>query len=121
MDDHFCIPDENDNCVDCGQHMDFPEVTDMPDFGDIVGICNLVTKTAHAYALLIKHNTDPKDPSQPKLRMVGRRMIRLPHKALFTKQLAPSTYIQAKALGYKGTIDRWGEIVEEHTYLAVPQ
>ena len=112
------IPDENDNCIDCGKHIELPDV-EPPDLGDIPGICKLLDQTAHAYALVIRENSDPKDPSQPRLRMVGNKMMRLPHKALF-KELMPPTYKAAKALGYKGTLERWSELVQERTFLSPP-
>jgi hypothetical protein len=109
------IPDENDNCIDCGKHIDLslPEGEEMPNLGDIVGICQLIDKTAATYAAVVRENSDPKDPSQPRLRMVGNRMMRLPHKALFNELMKPA-YKEAKALGYRGTIERFAEHVEEH-------
>lgn len=113
------IPDENDNCIDCGKHIEMPEVGEPPNLGDIPGICKLLDQTAHAYSLVIRENSDPKNPDLPRLRMVGNRMMRLPHKALF-RELMPPTYKAAKALGYKGTLERWGELVHERTFLSPP-
>src|SRR5208337_131124 len=107
------VPDENDNCIDCGKHIDLPDVGELPNLGDIPGICKLIDETATTYEAAVKENTDPKDPSLPRLRFVGSKMIRLPHKALLTKTLKPA-YKAAKALGYKGTFERWGELVQEH-------
>jgi len=114
------IPDENDNCIECGKHIDLPEIGEMPNLGDIPGICKLLDQTAHAYALVIRENSDPNDPSQPRLRFVGNKLMRLPHKALFTELMKP-TYKEAKALGYKGTIERWSELVQERTFLSPPR
>lgn len=110
------IPDENDNCIDCGKHIDLSYLDNepLPNLGDIVGIIQLIDKTASTYAHVVKENSDPKDPSQPRLRMVGNRMMRLPHKALFTELMKP-TFKEAKALGYRGDLQRWSELVEEHT------
>ena len=115
MDECPClIPDENDNCIDCGKHIELPDVGEMPNLGDIVGISQLIDKTASAYSRVVRDNTDPKNPSLPRLRMVGNRMIRLPHKALFQQLMKPA-YKEAKALGYRGTIERFAEHVEERT------
>ena len=108
------IPDEFDNCIDCGKHIELPDVGEPPNLGDIVGICKLIDKTAATYAHVVRENSDPKDPSQPRLRFVGNKLMRLPHKALFHELMKP-TFKEAKALGYRGTIERWSELVEEHT------
>lgn len=120
MDDCPClIPDENDNCIDCGKHIELPDVGEPPNLGDIAGICKLLDQTAHAYARVIRDNADPNDPNQPRLRFVGSKLIRLPHKALLVNLLKP-TFKEAKALGYRGTIERWGELVQERTFLSPP-
>ena len=110
------IPDENDNCIDCGKHIDLSAYDNepLPNLGDIVGIIKLIDKTASVYAHVVQENTDPKNPDLPRLRMVGNRMMRLPHKALFHELMKPA-FKEAKALGYRGTIERWSELVEEHT------
>ena len=116
MDKCLClIPDENDNCIDCGKHIDLSAFDNepLPDLGDIVGICGLIDKTAKMYAKVKRDNADPKDPSLPRLRIVGNRMIRLSHKTLLFELMQP-TFKEAKALGYKGNLERWGELVEEH-------
>ena len=82
------------------------------DLGDIAGICRLIDKTAAAYAAVVLENTDPKDPSLPRLRFVGNRMIRLPHKALLRELVEPA-HKEAKALGYFGSAERLGELVLE--------
>lgn len=112
------IPDENDNCVDCGTHIDLSYLDNepLPNLGDIVGICTLIDKTVKMHATIIRENTDPKDPSLPRIRMVGNRMMRLSHKTLLYG-LMEEGFKEAKALGYKGTLERWGELVEEHTAL----
>lgn len=113
--EHVClIPDENDNCIDCGKHIDLPDVGEPPDLGDIVGICKLIDVTAANCAKVIRDNTDPQDSSLTRLRLVGSKMIRLPHRAMILKLLQPA-FKEAKALGYRGTIERFAEHVEERT------
>jgi len=115
MDNCSClIPDENDNCIDCGKHIDLSYLDNEPppNLGDIVGICGLIDKTVAMYRTVIRDNTDPKNPSLPRLRIVGNRIIRLSHKTLLSELMQP-TFKEAKALGYKGTLQRWGELVEE--------
>jgi hypothetical protein len=105
------LPDEHDNCVECGKHIDMPDV-EAPNLGDITGIIRLIDNTAKSYAKLVEANSDPANPTQPKLRLVGGQFVRLPHNIL-CKSLLNVTYTQAKQLGYRGTFDRWGELVTE--------
>ena len=113
MDECPCIiPDENDDCVDCGKHIDIPDAPAPPNLGDIAGIVRLIDATIKTYAQLVRENTDPKSPNLPRLRLVGGQMIRIPHKALYKDLLGPS-YVAAKALGYRGTFERWGELIDE--------
>jgi hypothetical protein len=44
--------------------------------------------------------------------MVGTQFIRIPHKDVWTEVLRQS-FDQAKDMGFRGTIARWTEIVEE--------
>jgi len=111
------IPDENDNCIDCGKHIDLSDVGEPPNLGDIVGICSLIDSAASSFAKAIRENTDPKDPSLTRLRIVGSRMVRLSHETLFQTQME-IVYKKAKALGYRGSFGRWGELVEER--MAIP-
>jgi len=108
------IPDENDNCIDCGKHIEMPEVTEPPDLGNIPGICKLIDSTVKTYEQLVQENTDPKNPTLPRLRLVGGQLMRISHKALYKDLLGPS-YLAAKAMGYRGTFERWGEIIWEAT------
>jgi hypothetical protein len=109
MEDCPCIlSDENDDCLDCGKH------SGESDVGNITGIVNLIETTAKSHAQAIRENTDPKNPNLPRLRLVGGQLMRLPHKTLFKDLLGPS-YISAKALGYRGTFERWGEMIWEAT------
>ena len=75
--------DENDCCIKCGKPLE------MPDLGDIVGICKLSDVTA-AECSKIK-------PSSHMHR---------------TRKLLQS-YKKAKALGYRGDLLRWIEFVQE--------
>jgi hypothetical protein len=112
MDECPCIiPDENFNCVDFGKHIDMSDA-EPPDLGDIGGICKLIDATAKTYARLVRENTDPGNPRLTRLRMVGGTMVRIPHKAILKNVLGPS-YVSAKALGYRGTFERWGDLVWE--------
>jgi len=83
-----------------------------PDLGDILGICRLIDTTAKSYVELVVANTDPNDPELPRLRIVGGVFMRVPHKALYQQLFGPS-YKQAKKLGYRGSLERWGEILQE--------
>ena len=107
------IPDENNNCIDCGKHIEMPDVG-CPDLGDIKGIIHLIDSTVKTYLRMVQDNTDPTNANQPRLRMVGGQMVRVPHKVLYNDLLVPS-YQQAKTLGYRGTFERWGELLWEST------
>ena len=100
--------DEDGKCTECGVVVQ-PHI----NLGDIVGICQLLDNTVAAYATLVHNNTDPKDPSKPRLRVIGGRVIRLPHSALL-KDLVYNSYPRAKQLGYRGSIIRWGEMILEN-------
>lgn len=114
MDECPClIPGDDDNCIDCGKHMDIPNV-DPPDLGDIGGIFRLIDSTAKNYVALIQNNIDPTHPSLPRLRMVGGMFVRIPNNMICKGLIGPS-YLEAKKLGYRGTIDRWCEIITEAT------
>lgn len=105
------IPDENDNCIECGKHIDIPDMG-TPDLGDLVGIIHLIDTTVKSFALLMANNTDPNNPDLPRLRLIGGVMVRVPHKILCKELVGPS-YTEAKQLGYRGTMERWGEILQE--------
>lgn len=117
MDECPCIiPDETgEHCDNCGKLLDMAEVA-PPDFGDIIGIIRLIDATVSTYAQLVRENTDPKNPDLARLRLVGGRMVRLSHKSLYKNLLGPS-YFAAKALGYRGTFERWSEVIMEATPL----
>lgn len=114
MDECPClVPDDNDNCVDCGRHIEFKEV-EPPNLGDIPAICQLLDTTAKSYAQRILDNTDPNNPKLPRLRLVGGQFVRVPHHVILKEILAPS-FKSAKALGYRGTMERWHEMIQEAT------
>ncbi len=96
-----------------------PDVGEPPNLGDIAGIVRLLDSTAKTYAEIVRENTDPKNPGLPRLRMLGGQMVRIPHKTLYRGLLHPR-YSAAKTLGYRGTIDRWSELVTETTSSANP-
>ena len=104
------IPDENDNCTECGKHIDMPDVGE-PNLGDIVGIIRLIDDTVKSYSELVTRNTDPVT-GLPKMRLVGGLLMRVPHKMLYRDLVEPS-YKAAKQLGYRGTMERWGEVLQE--------
>ena len=108
------IPDENDKCIDCGTPIVMPELPPNyePNLGNIMEICKLIDETRMVFDKLIKSNTDPQNPSLPRLRMVGGQMLRLPHKMVCKGMIGPS-FVRAKAAGYKGTQERWMEMVLE--------
>lgn len=113
MDEHVClIPDENDNCIDCGKRIDLSDVGEPPDLGDIVGICKLIDATAASFVRAVRDNTDPKDPSLTRLRIVGNRIMRLSHKTIL-RQMIQAPFKQAKALGFRGDVERFAEHIEE--------
>jgi hypothetical protein len=91
---HRClIPDENDNCVTCGRRIDLPEVEGpMPDLGDIVGICKLIDATAADFVRAARKDV--------LMDGIFREMLQAP-------------YRRAKALGYRGTFDRFFALVCE--------
>jgi hypothetical protein len=108
------IPDENWNCEDCGAPIPMPELPPNyePNLGNVMEICKLIDETRAVFDSLIKANTDPKNPNLPRLRMVGGQMIRLPHKMVCKGMIGPS-FVKAKAAGYRGTQDRWMEMILE--------
>jgi hypothetical protein len=97
MNSHRClIPDENDNCVECGRHIDIPDWEGpMPDLGDIVGICKLIDATAAEFVRAIR-----KTPKPILMDDLLRATLQVP-------------YNEAKALGYRGTFDRFYALVCE--------
>jgi|SRR5271157_1542085 len=115
MDECPCfLPDDNDNCMNCGKHVDLPDVPASLNLGDILGIVRLIDTTAKSYAQLIRENADPKNPALPRLRLIGGQLIRIPH-TLLLKNLVNESYPIAKNLGYRGGIKRWGELIFERT------
>jgi hypothetical protein len=98
---HRClIPDEHDNCIECGKHIDIPDWEGpMPDLGDIVGICKLIDATAADFVRAVRRNT--------LMDGIFREMIQAP-------------YTQAKALGYRGDIDRFYALVCERMPAVTP-
>lgn len=114
---HLSVSDEG-ICVDCGVDINSPEyLASLPpvsdkELGDIVNIIRLAEATAVAFTELVAINTDPNNPALPRLRLVGGQLLRLPHETLWAPLLKPS-FQEAKQLGYRGTYQRWGEIVKD--------
>jgi hypothetical protein len=117
------IPDENWDCENCGAPITPPELPPNyePNLGSIVEICKLINETRVVFDKIIAANADPKNPKLPRLRMVGGQMLRLPHKMVCRGMIEPS-FIKAKAAGYRGTQERWMEMVLEDipTPTAIP-
>lgn len=105
--------DDGETCIDCGKHIDLLDAGPSPDLGDIKGIIRLMQNTASGFASLVTANTDPRSPGTPRLRLVGGQFVRIPHKALFLG-LAAASYREAKGLGYRGTLERWADLVQEN-------
>lgn len=114
---HCLVPDENDNCESCGQHIELPDV-ERPPLGDMKSIFRLIDSTVRDYADLIKENTDPNNPSLTRLRMVGGQMMRIPNRMLYRDLLEPS-YKEARKLGYRGEFPRWVDIVTSSAASAI--
>jgi hypothetical protein len=106
------IPDENDKCADCGKHIDLLDAGPPPDLGDITGIIRLIQNTACGFASLVAGNVDPCNPALPRLRLIGGQFVRIPHKIVL-RALVASSYKEAKGLGYRGTFERWADLVRE--------
>lgn len=119
---HRClIPDENDNCIECGRHIDLPDWDGpMPDLGDIVGICKLIDATAVNFIMAVRDNTDPQNSSIPRLRLVDGVSMRVPHQIILLA-MSQSPFKEAKALGYRGTIDRFYALVCERMPAVSPR
>jgi hypothetical protein len=103
---HLVLDESGEFCAVCGT------AVEAPYLGDIMGIIRLIDSTVRMFTRMIAANTDPGDPTQPRLRIVGGVMLRVPHKALYKRFFTPS-YREAKELGYRGTLERWSEILEE--------
>src|SRR5271170_2461087 len=88
MDECPClIPDDDDNCIDCGKHIEMPEVSVLPNLGDIPGIVRLIESTAAHYEAMVRENTDPRSRVLPRVRRGGGYVIRLAHKGLYKATL----------------------------------
>lgn len=107
---------DSGRCPECGVDVDLSDIPENPNLGNIMAICRLLDETRMVFDKLIKANTDPKNPKLPRLRMVGGQMLRLPHKMVCKGMIGPS-FVRAKAAGYKGTQDRWMEMVLEDDIL----
>lgn len=108
------IPDENWNCEDCGTPIPMP--TDLPEptmsGKTLIAICKLMDATRVEFDKVVKANTDPLHPEKARLRLVGGQMLRLPHKMVL-QGISGTSFVTAKQLGYRGTKERWTEMVME--------
>ena len=75
-----------------------------------MGIIRLIDVTVKTYKDLVESNSDPKNPSVPKLRLVGGVLMRVPHESISRKLLIIS-FNTAKKLGYRGDYQKWEEII----------
>ena len=82
------------------------------DLGNIVGISKLIDETVEDYTHFVEAHSDPANPTLPRLQFIGGIMMRLPLDTLWQEQL-PNSYVAAQRLGYRGTIQRWGELIKE--------
>jgi hypothetical protein len=78
---------------------------DAPNIGDIIGIIRIITQTAIDYSEALKL-------PQPKLCFVGGVLVRPTVNSMFKSIFKPS-FQQAKSIGYRGSYERWEELVKE--------
>jgi hypothetical protein len=110
-----CLHLEVDDGSGCGVNV--TEIKEpAPNVGNIGGIVKLINATVKTYTQLVRENTDPKNPSLPRLRLIGGQFVRIPHKNIYNDLIGPS-YIAARALGYRGGIGRWADLVRENISL----
>jgi hypothetical protein len=103
---HIDITDEG-ICKSCG--IDFasqefvdslPEAPESLDYlGDLMGIIKLAEATAKEYAT--KYTK-----AKPKFRWIGVQLVRTSD----WTEVLESSFVTAKKLGYRGDIERWGDI-----------
>lgn len=110
------IPDENWKCENCGVLIPQPELPSnlQLNLGDLFAISKLIDKTRVEFDKIIKANTDPLNPEKTRLRIVGGQIMRLPHKMIL-QTFSTTSFATAKDLGYRGTKERWVEMVMEDT------
>ena len=82
------------------------------DLGEIWKIGKLADETWEVYDALATANETPGFPQQPRLRMVGGRMMRIGFHQIWKEVVEPS-YFKAKQLGYRGTYHDWEQYVKE--------
>ncbi len=108
------IPTEDWKCEECGADIPQPELPPNyePNLGKVAAIAVHFNETCDQFSKIIKANSDPEDPTKPKMRMIGGQIIRLPHQMVIREMIGPS-YIKAKKMGYRGTQKHWQEMVWE--------
>ena len=90
------------------------------DLGNIAAISRLIDQTAEDYIQFVQRNTDPLQPSKPRLRFIGGTLFRLDYEVLWRENL-PQSYTAAKKLGYRGTLECWDEMIREQVAALVLQ
>jgi len=113
------IPDENNNCETCGVPYPDPQNFPEPNLGDVMGICKLINETRDVFDGMVKANTDPKNPKLTRMRLVGGILMRLPDK-MVCKGVFGASFLKAKSIGYKGTQERWTEMILEDIPTMIP-
>lgn len=88
------------------------DVASLGGLGDIRAICEIAAEANDEYKDQIKENSDPKNPSLPKLSMVGTSLVRIPFKKLW-KDVISVSYFLAKEKGYLGDLEMWEEFVAD--------
>jgi hypothetical protein len=126
-----CMIAENSKCIDCGEPIMNPEFTveklaeegivlgsplppdaPVPNIGNISGLIHLAQNTFREGVHRQVENTDPKNPKLPRLRMIDAMLFRVPHTDIWNGLLRQS-FEQAQAMGFRGTLERWGTVVED--------
>lgn len=124
------IADDQGNCIDCGKSVNESSVTaqqlrdlgvelgprpaediEVPPLGDVVALHQLAHQTLNHVIQQMILNSDPLNPSQPRLRLMGGQMLRISFKDIW-QAITKDSYIKAKILGYRGNEDGWRGIIK---------
>lgn len=79
---------------------------------DEINLIKLTSEVVHTYNRLRQENIDPKNPNLPRMRVIGGRILRLPHAMMF-RELSDASYDRALGFGYDGTYERWCALLRE--------
>jgi hypothetical protein len=114
-------------CTSCGINIgseeffnSLPDAPAEPQLGDLMGIIRLAEATVTRYFEHKKDMSDPTHPDQPRLRIIGKTIIRVPDSVVWKEVVKPA-FAKAVKLGYKGTYSRWNEICREYLELKSSQ